>query len=269
MNTNKIKQIRTRLSLSQRELAERVGTSQQQIQRIEVGKITTSLALANSICGALGKPLDVVFPKAAKALEGLRREVEENHILTDEALSKASRHGVEADANQWTFKVVLKGRGEPLIFAISASEKRRLYSAVQGEDSGSLVQFAVFDTEDSRIALNLSEVTFCQFLFDPLNFIVEKELVPEEGKHECDVLITMIGGGPAIQLFVDVDDTSAEDGIGQLGHVFYMMESEADPSDRYRIVDADGEDAFIRAGSVALLQVSLWALGEDDGEDVQ
>ncbi|EGK4080876.1 helix-turn-helix transcriptional regulator, partial [Escherichia coli] len=35
---NKIKELRTQLSITQRELADMVGTSQQQIQRIETGK---------------------------------------------------------------------------------------------------------------------------------------------------------------------------------------------------------------------------------------
>lgn len=39
MAQNKIKQFRTQLSITQRELAEMVGTSQQQIQRIEAGKL--------------------------------------------------------------------------------------------------------------------------------------------------------------------------------------------------------------------------------------
>ena len=39
MLQNNIKQLRTQLSITQRELAYMVGTSQQQIQRIETGKV--------------------------------------------------------------------------------------------------------------------------------------------------------------------------------------------------------------------------------------
>lgn len=270
MSTNKVRQIRTKLSLSQRELAERAGTSQQQIQRIEAGTITTNLPLANSICRVLGKPLDVVFPKAAQALRELQKEMEESHSVTDEALERAADEGIEADASRWTFKVILKGHNEPLFFPISASEKRRLYSAIQDEDAGSLVQFGVFDTEDHRVAVNLGEVSFCQFLFDSPHTIDRRGDVQENGG--VDVLIVMAGGGSGIGLSVDIDDTSDGDDLGQLGHIFYMMGCEADPSDRYRIVDVDGEHAFVRAGSIALLKVALWALGEgghdDESEDV-
>jgi len=39
-------------------------------------------------------------------------------------------------------------------------------------------------------------------------------------------------------------------------------------NERFLITDDAGEDAFIRAGSLALLRVPLWALGEgEDGEN--
>lgn len=46
MLQNNIKQLRTQLSITQRELAFMVGTSQQQIQRIETGKVAAKLSLA-------------------------------------------------------------------------------------------------------------------------------------------------------------------------------------------------------------------------------
>jgi DNA-binding XRE family transcriptional regulator len=45
MLQNNIKQLRTQLSITQRELAFMVGTSQQQIQRIETGKVAAKLSL--------------------------------------------------------------------------------------------------------------------------------------------------------------------------------------------------------------------------------
>jgi DNA-binding XRE family transcriptional regulator len=50
MLQNNIKQLRTQLSITQRELAYMVGTSQQQIQRIETGKVAAKLGLAQAIC---------------------------------------------------------------------------------------------------------------------------------------------------------------------------------------------------------------------------
>ncbi len=59
---NKIKELRTQLSITQRELADMVGTSQQQIQRIETGKVAAKLGLAQAISAVLKKPLNAVFP---------------------------------------------------------------------------------------------------------------------------------------------------------------------------------------------------------------
>lgn len=265
---NKVKKIRTQLSISQRELAERAGTSQQQIQRIEAGKITTSLTMAKAICIALGKPLEIVFPTAAKALNELRTELESTRYLTDDALSKVSSNGIEADDRQWWFKVLLKGQQEPLVFAISAADKRRLYSIVQSETDSSTLEFAIFDTADARYAVNLSEVSFCQFLFDPPTTHHAGTPVEEKAEAEHNVFITMTGGGPTIGLGVEPDSPEDEDDAGQLAHVLFMLEAGAsDAGDRYLIVDEDGEDAFIRAGSTAMLQISLWALGEGSNDD--
>lgn len=49
MLQNNIKQLRTQLSITQRELAYMVGTSQQQIQRIETGKVAAKLGTAQAI----------------------------------------------------------------------------------------------------------------------------------------------------------------------------------------------------------------------------
>jgi hypothetical protein len=78
----------------------------------------------------------------------------------------------------------------------------------------------------------------------------------------------MSGGGPALDLAVDSDE---DDEDGQLSHMLFMLESGTlEANDRVRLVDEDGEHAFIRAGSVAHIKVSLWALNPpntDDGDD--
>jgi DNA-binding XRE family transcriptional regulator len=61
MKKNRVKQIRTKLKLSQRALAAAVGTSQQQIHRIETGAVAARLDLATKLCKALGEPVDKVF----------------------------------------------------------------------------------------------------------------------------------------------------------------------------------------------------------------
>lgn len=268
MSKNKVKKLRMQLGMSQRELATQAGTSQQQIQRIEAGKITTSLQTAKAISGALGKPLETVFPAAAKALASLASQIQETGYIADDALSKVADGGVEADPSMWTLKLLLKGHNEPNLFPISASEKRRLYALVQNEEEGTMVQFLVFDTTEARHAINLAEITFCQFLFDAAIGHNESHADATEAHSEHNVQILMAGGGPTLDLAVDSDDDEEE---GQLSHMLFMLESGTlEPNERVHIVDEDGEHAFIRVGSVAHIKVSLWALnspGIDDDDD--
>jgi DNA-binding XRE family transcriptional regulator len=63
---NRIQELRTALGLTQRQLASMVGTSQQQIQRLETGLQAARLDLAARICSALGKPIQQVFPATKK-----------------------------------------------------------------------------------------------------------------------------------------------------------------------------------------------------------
>jgi DNA-binding XRE family transcriptional regulator len=63
MARNQISRFRKAQALSQRALAQKVGTSQQQIQRIEAGVQSTDLDLAARIADALSSPLEKVFPE--------------------------------------------------------------------------------------------------------------------------------------------------------------------------------------------------------------
>lgn len=267
MSKNKVRQIRLRLSLTQRELAEKAGTSQQQIQRIESGKIATNLLLAQAICSALGQPLEVVFPQAAKALLKLQEEVKATHYLTHERLSAVEKAGIEADKRTWFLKVLLTGCDEELSFGISASEHRRLYGLMQGEDSAT--SFVVFNTARDCIALNLHEVTFHQFLYEPpTTRSISRADNTEDEEQESDAAQLIFVGGRQITLGINLDEPDEDGYSGQLGGIFTTLDGGViEANERFLITDDAGEDAFIRAGSLALLRVPLWALGEGEDEE--
>lgn len=63
---NKVKQYRLELGLSQADLAKAVGTSQQQIHRIENGLHRIDLKTATQICVKLNRKLEEVFPTEDK-----------------------------------------------------------------------------------------------------------------------------------------------------------------------------------------------------------
>lgn len=105
MLRNNIKQLRTQLSITQRELAYMVGTSQQQIQRIETGKVAAKLGIAQAICNALDKPLNIVFPESDQLINDFHKK----RRKTDDDLEAIATSGIEMDSGLWTVKLWLQG----------------------------------------------------------------------------------------------------------------------------------------------------------------
>ncbi|EAB8123143.1 TPA: hypothetical protein HHM78_004590 [Escherichia coli] len=72
-----------------------------------------------------------------------------------------------------------------------------------------------------------------------------------------------------IELCCEPDESEDEsDGdIGQLNAFFDILESEPESTERYQLTDIDGEDAFIRIGSIAMVRVPLDALEPVEEDD--
>ncbi len=265
MTQNNIKQLRTQLSITQRELAYMVGTSQQQIQRIETGKVAAKLGLAQAICNALDKPLNIVFPESDQLINDFHKKCRK----TDEDLETIVTSGIEMDSGLWTVKLWLQGQQDYLLLPISAADKRRFYYYFQEKNAPNTERFFVLDSSEYRYALNMREVVFHQFLSDGFAPIMSEE----EDDYEDDyfnVHITLVNGGPVIPLSVEPDAPQNEeaDDIGQLNAFFEKLDSEPETTDRYMLTDEDGEDAFVRIGSIAMVRVVLDALEpvEEDEE---
>lgn len=265
MLQNNIKQLRTQLSITQRELAFMVGTSQQQIQRIETGKVAAKLSLAQAICNALDKPLNVVFPESDRLISDFRKK----RRKTDEDLEVIATSGIEMDSGLWTVKLWLQGQQDYLLLPISAADKRRFYYHFQEQTAPNTDRFFVFDSSGYRYALNMREVVFHQFLSDGFTPIMSEE-EDDNADDYFNVHITLVNGGPVIPLSVESDAPQNEetDDIGQLNVFFDTLDYEPETTDRFMITDEDGEDAFIRIGSIAMVRVALDALEpvEDDEE---
>ena len=110
---------------------------------------------------------------------------------------------------------------------------------------------------------------YFQFLSDGLPPIVAEEDDDYEDDY-FNVHITLVNGGPVIPLSVEPDapQNDETDDIGQLNAFFETLDCEPETSERYMLTDEDGEDAFIRIGSIAMVGVVLDALEpvEDDEE---
>lgn len=259
---NRIKQFRVQLGLSQKRLAELVGTSQQQIQRIETGAVAARLELATKLSEVLEKPLDVVFPGSGKALMKLEKELKKPMHVSSETLNELGNLGVEADSRTWFFRVLLRGHKEPLDFEIPAAEQRRLFGLVQQEKAATDgMSFVVFDTSSERIAMNLGDLLYCHFIYEMGNVVRKDE-------DEVPDAVQVYFSGNESPFAFDVDsDSPDDDGLGEFGHIFFMMETYAEKHERYAFQDAGGEWAFLRAGDVAMMRVPLWVVEPQDWEE--
>lgn len=263
MSRNLVRQHRGQLSMTQRELAEKVGTSQQQIQRIETGKIAAKLGIAQTICTVLNKPLQAVFPEAEKSLTAFRNKGSQR----DEDLSEIANDGIEMDAFAWTVKLFLSGHEKPLFLPILSADKRRFHSYFYEEADNNVVPFFVFDSDKYRFALNIREVAFHQFLSDPV--VMQREEVSDDEEGRYNVWITLTDGTSVIPVSVEADEASDEnsDGTGQLDNIFSLLEDGPSPGQRFHLTDEDGETAFVRTGSVAMLQVALDVLNPVESDE--
>jgi len=255
---NKIKEFRTLLLITQRELADRVGTSQQQIQRIETGKVAAKLGLAQAISAALKKPLSAVFPDS----DNLVRKLRNQGSHSDDELENIAANGIEMDSCIWTVKLWLRGQKDYLLLPISPADKRRFYSHFQESAVADRELFFVFDSEQHRYALNAREVICHQFLFDGITPVPDDEGSNGSEGSYGNVHITMVNGGPVIELYCEPEVSGDDeiDNVGPLNAFFDILELEPESTERYQLTDEDGEDAFIRIGSIAMVRVGIDAL---------
>jgi DNA-binding XRE family transcriptional regulator len=272
---NKIKHYRAKRGLTQTQLAERADTSQQQIQRLETGKIAARLELAIRLAKALGVPMATLFPGSARALAAMRKERagEPGYLPADKTYGRVAATGVEADSRYWIFRVQLRGQVDVLDFRVEPDEKRRLFGAVQSESGGDeALSFVVFDTKDARIGLNLAHCLYCHFIYEAW------EMGSSDGNDGDD---EEAGGVQAyfadlltpVRFSADVDRgrPGDEDDVGCFRTIFFYLDTNVERDQRLYFEDADGEDVFIRATDLALLKVPLWVVDPDflliDGED--
>lgn len=263
---NKVKSIRTKLGLTQRQLADKVGTSQQQIQRIESEQIAARLTLAADIATALGKPLNAVFPGSLGAIAKAVGDIDTSRYLpSDVELNRIQQTGVEFDSSQHCLKVWLHGHSEQIYFPLSPQEKRRLFQAIQGEMADAEVtSFVVFESWDKRIAINLAELDACQFLFEPMVGVNERDSSTVSEPLDKDRVFVFLKKASAPMTFKPkVDSPADEDAMGDFGNILFQLAMGMAPSERLHFQDIDGESVFLRVGSLALLSVPLWVVEPD------
>jgi DNA-binding XRE family transcriptional regulator len=270
--TNSIKRFRKEAGLTQRALAEKVKTTQQQIQRIESGAVEARFRVAVEICAALGQPLDVLFPRIKRTLNKSRAGKTPDEAI--EILAGAGNReemaegGIDTDSRIWTFKYRLRG-GRTGYFTVSSKEKDRLFEAVQAEIRGGIDSpFVVVDSEGARIGLNRNHLSFCHFLWDA-DF---SNLASNQSADEDDpggMLVYLADSPQPVAIEVEADSVDLGEQLEEeegpdwdnapLQGFFDWLEMAGGPP-MLGICDVDGEYAFFRAADIAMVQIPLWAL---------
>lgn len=266
--TVRVKEFRRALGLSQQALADAVGTSQQQIQRIEAGKATAKLDLALRIAEKLGAHLSLLFPDAAGVLDEAADFLEAERPIPDQLQEKLLGAGLDGHSACWTLVVRLRGHDESLELPLDPKALKSLWGWLQDSDeiAPNLGDFAVFDSGGYRFALNRREVVFHQFRLH-----LPREEISQEKFFEYELVAYFSGSSSALRIAVPRDSPPNEEGEGgQLADIFYLMANDVASDYRFPVCDGGGGYAFLRAGDLSLLVVPfgrLEGLSDDDDDE--
>lgn len=264
---NQVRALRRGRKLTQTSLAEKVGTSQQQIQRIESGQ-EPKLQLALLICKALDVTLDEVFPdlRAASARLAKRARAANYSVWNDdEALQALEKAGIDTDPTYNLIKVRL-ACGVERVYHVTGTEKKRLWyrfqgrSAPKGED---FIDFVVFDSDTHRVAMDSDKVAYVHFLFEPGNVQFDRQ----EPSSGIDFYFSGSRKPHHVGIEPDPPPPEADDGDdeGQIRSMFYMLETGCFSQGEVVILrDEDDEPIFVNPRHLALVEASLDLVMEDD-----
>jgi len=260
VSVNRIRHFRQKAGLTQRKLAELSRTSQQQIQRIEAGVQSARLELAARLCSALNQNVEVVFPGTKKPLEKFRTAVKAGRHtdFDDRSTPVMEKAGLDVEPEVWFLKVWLRSQPNAEVFPISGIEQKRLWRLLQ---EGVAPGFAVFDSEDERIAINPSQLLVWHFLWE--GSLALRDPTP---KKFPGLVVFLADRAEPLEFEIDDDDTEfgpeENDGRGtQLQRLFFDLETfGTDPESVLSFEDQGGEEVFLRASDVKLLRVPLSAV---------
>lgn len=214
------------------------------------------LDLALGISDALEAELSDVFPAAeaaiARASRGQKPSIDR---LWDEK-EYLEKSGFDVDPEIWTFRFRLRG-GAAEDLQVSGPDKRRLWGLVQ-ENEG----FAVFDSGNSRYAINLAHLQFCPFLLEDPFPAVRQALArrADETDPEPELLLRFIDRVEPERFSVDRDRCSIGDASANYGDVqiqTLFASAESCEEDRLLFTDMDGDSVFFSLADVSMFAVPL------------
>jgi transcriptional regulator with XRE-family HTH domain len=246
--------------MSQAELAKAAQTSQQQIQRIEVGLQDVKLDLAARIADALGVDLPTLFPEVGAVLaqaRSKRRLSKESKNSDWEGMRAWHEAGVGVHPYEWTVEVRMRGGAEGT-YSIATADRDRLESVLT--DSDRAPAFFAFPSSDRMVLLNLDHLILLHERFDV--GIVE-ETADGGGEDEDvagSVVVQLANSGE--RLYFDVEPEGEGDDVGPIRCLLGVAQLMERPGGFFDFVDINGETVYLRAADVALMEIPACVLDE-------
>lgn len=259
---DRLKRVREVAKLSQKALAEMVGTSQQQIQRVEVGH-TLRLELATRIAAALRTDLETLFPEIRAVARKIRKETKNTKPLEHEHVERVQQDlakvGIDADSATWT--VILRMRsGLKRQYLVSSMDAERLQTCISNSGKG----FMSFDSNDAEVVVGLDHMLSAHFLWDGPGI---RDPLSEE---QAPVIRVWFHHPEPVAYEVEYEEESAPDQeMGQIRDFLFGLDLGLDFEEEpfASFDDIDGERVYLRLADVEILEASFAIFSIPEYED--
>lgn len=246
---NRIKQVRQQKGITQAELAEAAGTSQQQIQRIEAGSQAVKLMLATRVAAALEVDLTTLFPETKEVFREAERkaQMKPDDIVEDQdALRAWDNAGLDIEDTRWYVQMGTRS-GLKKFYEISSSETNRLRDNLSDPDGSA--PFFVFSSGARTVAVNLREVNFIHELFQPY----ETEW-PQDQTPDADLVVYLNNSTEPLTFDMEPSEASAE----VVDILFGMLQTLVEQDQFVSFEDTNGETVFLKATDITLIDAASW-----------
>jgi transcriptional regulator with XRE-family HTH domain len=272
METNRLRQLRTRKKMSQKALADAVGTSQQQIQRIESGQ-TVRHQMALDLCAVLGCTMSALFPRARKALK--RIEEQRPRVfgdLEDDVVEAASDGGVELDPRDYFVKVHLRS-GLERVYSVARKEAERLARYLDrfgwNDDDERHDIFFEFDSDDAQVVIARTELRYVHFLFECGGVAEGGDNASGDEPEDTEIRVYFKDSTEPVVFhsYPDPPRSELDEEFGQLGEFLYGLVQTARPHHFRGFEDVDGETVSLNVGSLAVVEVPHYLVDPPDEDD--
>lgn len=169
---------------------------------------------------------------------------------------------------KWYIKYRLRS-GLEGCYPISTSEKEDLWERLPKVCEQKGLNFFEFESETHHILMQPSQLVFFQFLFEPLNNNASQDSEDEDMDEDVDEVMDSYSvkiystDSPNPMIFqVDVDqpDPNDEGDQGEMSNFIFYALHICEEEELLHLTDEDGETAFFRGSSIALVEIPLKVL---------